>query len=305
MAVLHNFDDLITRVKTLGRKNHIVVAGADDSHVIEAVAVAQRDGLIAKPLLTGDAEKIIRIIRDMSLNPDDFIIVNNPAGLSSAENAVELIKSGRADFLMKGLIDTKDMLKPVVNKDNGLNTGNIMSHVVFNQIPNYHKLIVTTDGGMMTYPNLEQKVQILENAVAILRTLGVDKPAAAVLAAVEKVNQKMPETLDADALKKMAENGEIKNCSVEGPISYDIAMNREIAEIKQYQSPYCGDFDILLVPDIHAGNILGKCLLVSAGAKMAGIIAGARIPIILTSRGSSAEEKYLSIALASAVSAGM
>ncbi|GHV48915.1 hypothetical protein AGMMS49546_39670 [Spirochaetia bacterium] len=155
----------------------------------------------------------------------------------------------------------------------------------------------------MTYPNLEQKVQILENAITVLRKLGVDKPAAAVLAAVERVNPKMPETLDADALKKMADTGRIKDCYVEGPISYDIAMSREIAKIKQFQSLYCGDFDILLAPNIHAGNILGKSLLVSAGAKMAGIIAGAKIPIILTSRGSSAEEKYLSIALASAVSA--
>jgi phosphate butyryltransferase len=304
MACLRTFDDIIGKIKGLGTKKRIVVAGADDPHVIESVWKALQGGLIAKPLLTGDVEKITGVIRDLSLNPADFSIVDNPAGMNSAENAVALIKDGAADFLMKGLIDTKDMLKPVVNKDNGLNTGKIMSHVVFNQVPSYHKLIVTTDGGMVTYPDLEQKVHILENAVAVLRRLGYEKPSAAVLTAVEKANPKMLETLDAEAMKKMAESGKIKDCFVEGPISYDIAMSREIAEIKKYQSPYCGDFDILLTPNIHAGNILGKSLVVSAGAKMAGIIAGAKIPIILTSRGSSAEEKYLSIALASAVSAG-
>jgi phosphate butyryltransferase len=305
MAVLHNFDDLIDKIKKSDKKIRIVVAGADDPHIIEAVWQALKNGLITKSLLIGDAEKISFVIKGISLNPKDFTIVDNPQRMDSAENAVKFVKEGAADFLMKGLIDTKDMLKPVVNKDNGLNAGGIMSHVVFNQVPNYHKLLVTTDGGMVPYPDLKQKVQILENAIRALRNLGYEKPKVAVLAAVEKINPKMQETLDAEELKNMAEKGLLKDCVVEGPISYDLAMSKDIAEIKQYQSPYCGDFDILLAPNIHAGNILGKSLLVSAGAKMAGIIAGARIPIVLTSRGSSAEEKYLSIALASAVSAGI
>jgi phosphate butyryltransferase len=220
----------------------------------------------------------------------------------AAEKAVALVNENKADFIMKGKIQTADLLRAVVNKEKGLRTGRVMSHFVFDEVPSYHKLIVTTDGGMMTYPDLNQKKQIIENAVDVLRAMGYDKPKVAVLAAVEKVNPKMPESVDADMLKKMNQEGKIKNCIVEGPISYDLAISKKCAEIKGFKSPVAGDADILIVPNITAGNILGKCLICSAEGKMAGFIVGAKVPIGLTSRGSSAEEKYLSLVLsASAV----
>lgn len=210
------------------------------------------------------------------------------------------IHEGGADFLMKGKIQTADLLSAVVNKEEGLRTGKVMSHVVFNEIPNYHKLLVLTDGGMMMYPDLNKKKEICENAVGTLRTLGYDKPKVAVLAAVEKVNPKMPETVDADALKTMNKSGELADCIVEGPISYDLTMSKESAAIKGFESPVTGDADIVLVPNITVGNVLGKSLIYSAGAKMAGFIVGAKVPIVLTSRGSTSEEKYLSLVLSAA-----
>ena len=234
-----------------------------------------------------------------SLNDSAIIDVENDS--AAAMKAVELINENKADFIMKGKIQTADLLKAVVNKEKGLRTGNIMSHFVFNEIPNYHKLIVTSDGGMMMYPDVNEKKQIIENAVNTLIAMGYENPKVAVLAAVEKVNPKMPESVDAGLLKEMNINGEIKNCIIEGPISYDLTMSKKSAEIKGYSSPIVGDADILIVPNITAGNILGKTLVYSAGVKMAGFIVGAKVPIVLTSRGSTAEEKYLSLVLSAAV----
>lgn len=203
---------------------------------------------------------------------------------------------------MKGKIQTADLLRAVVNKENGLRTGKVMSHIVIHEIPTYHKLLAVTDGGMMMYPNLDEKKQIIENAVSTFLALGYENPKVAVLAAVETVNPKMQESVDADMLKKMNIKGEIKNCIVEGPISYDLTMSKESASIKGFVSPVTGEADIIVVPNITVGNILGKSLVYSAGAKMAGFIVGAKVPIVLTSRGSTSEEKYLSLALsASAV----
>ena len=184
---------------------------------------------------------------------------------------------------MKGKIQTSDLLRAVVNKEKGLRTGSVMSHLVIHELPTYHKLLAVTDGGMMMYPNVDEKKQIIENAVNTLIAMGYDEPKVAVLAAVETVNPKMPESVDAGILKEMNQRGEIKNCMVEGPISYDLTMSKESAEIKGFNSPVTGDADILIVPNITAGNILGKALVYSAGAKMAGFIVGAKVPIVLTS----------------------
>ena len=190
-----------------------------------------------------------------------------------------------------------------MKKENNLRTGRTMSHLSFNKFDAYHKVIVNTDGGMCTYPDLQKKKEILINAVETFRTLGYELPKVAVLCCKETVDQKMPETLDARALKEACQAGEFGACFVEGPVSYDIAMSKEIAAQKKFDCPYCEDFDILLQPNIHAGNIMGKCWTVSCHSTMAGIVVGAKVPIVLTSRGSSAEEKYLSIALAGMVAA--
>lgn len=299
--VFKNFEELIKKVQNSGSKKIAAVVAAQDEHTLQAVFKARKDN-IAEPVLIGNKSKIKEILINLKEDLDDSSIIDVEDDASAAAKAVELVNSNKADFIMKGKIQTADLLKAVVNKEHGLRTGKVMSHFVINEIPNYHKLIVTTDGGMMMYPNVDEKKQIIENAVNTLIDMGYEKPKVAVLAAVEKVNPKMPESVDAGLLKEMNQKGEIKNCIVEGPISYDLTMSKESAEIKGYSSPVVGDADVLIVPNITAGNILGKALVFSAGGKMAGFIVGAKVPIVLTSRGSSAEEKYLSLVLsASAV----
>ena len=205
---------------------------------------------------------------------------------------------------MKGKLYTSVLLKAVVNSEHGLKTGNLMSIFLLAQIPGYHKLIAVVDGGMVTYPTLGQKKGIIENTVSALRNLGVECPKVGVLACIEKVNPKMPETVEADQLKQMNAAGEIKDCIVEGPISYDCAMSKESARLKGFESPVVGDCDALIAPNIHAANIMTKMLLVTCGAKTAGFIVGAKCPVVMSSRGSSPEEKCMSVVLAAAVVLG-
>jgi phosphate butyryltransferase len=296
---LKSFDQLIKKVKNIDGVKRVAVVCAHDEHTLEAVQKAEKEGLV-KSILVGRSAEIKEILKKLDFKKEESDIIDVQGDLETSYKACEIIRNNQADFLMKGKIQTGDLLKAVVDKEKGLRTGKVMSHVVFHEIPNYHKLIVVTDGGMMMYPDLDKKKQILENAVDTLIAIGYDKPKVAVLAAVEKVNPKMQESVDADALKEMNLNGEIKNCIVEGPISYDLTMNKESAAIKGYVSPVTGDADIMIVPNITVGNILGKCLVFSAEAKMAGFIVGAKVPIVLTSRGSTSEEKYLSLVISAA-----
>lgn len=298
--MIKSFKQLVENIKGYSKKTVVVVC-AHDEHTLEAVVKAEEEGLVTSILL-GNSEEITRLLKQLNFNKSAETIIETPTDQAAAQKAVELVREGKADFIMKGKIQTADLLKAVVDKEKGLRTGRVISHLAFNELPNYHKLICVTDGGMMMYPDLEQKKQIIENGVDTLRAMGIEEPKVAVLTAVEKVNPKMPETIDADALKKMNQAGEIKDCVIEGPISYDLAMNAESAKIKGFESPVTGDVDLLVVPNITVGNILGKSLVYSANSKMAGIIVGAKVPIVLTSRGATSEEKYLSLVLsASAV----
>ncbi len=297
--VIKNFDELIRKVANYKEKKKVAVVAAHDEHTLEAVFKAKEDGVV-EPILIGRKDKIKEILDKHNFALSDEFIIDIEDESQAAYKAVELVNENKANSIMKGKIQTADLLKAVVDKERGIRTGRLMTHFAVLEVPTYHKLLAITDGGMVMYPTLEQKKGIIQNAVDVLLSLGYEKPKVAVLAAVEKVNPKMPETVDAAELKKMAESGEITNCIVEGPISYDIAMNRESAEIKGFDSPVVEDVDILIPPNIATGNILAKALIYSGNAKMAGIIVGAKVPIILTSRGSSSEEKYLSIVLATA-----
>lgn len=296
---LKSYDQILDMVSSRTVKTRMAVAAAADLHSIEAAIMAYDKGMV-DPYFVGDETIIKQILKDMGKEfPDDHIVhaVELP---DCAEKAVALVREGKADFILKGKIDTGILLKAVVNKEHGLGTGNLMSHFTLFDVPNYHKLLAAVDGGMVTYPDLEQKKGIIINTVETLRKLGVETPKVGVLACIEKVNPKMPETLDADALQKMNEAGEIPNCIVEGPISYDCALRKDIADFKGLESKIAGDVDILVAPNIHAGNIMGKMFAISVGAKMAGCIVGAKCPIAMVSRGSSAEEKFLSICLSAA-----
>jgi phosphate butyryltransferase len=296
-----NFKDLIKKVQKNDSIKRVAVAAAHDEHTLEAVFKAAGDKLV-EPVLVGNKEKIEEILKKLNLKYEPANIINTESDKEAAEKTVELIHENKADFIMKGKLQTADLLKAVVDKEKGLRTGNVISHVAILEIPAYRKLIAVTDGGMVMYPNLDEKKQILENSVNVFLAMGYECPKVAVLCAVETVNPKMPETVDADTLKNMNRDGEIKDCMVEGPISLDLTFNKESAEIKGYSSPVTGDADILLVPNITTGNIMSKALIEMAGATMAGMVVGAKVPIVLTSRGASSEEKYLSLVLsASAV----
>ena len=298
---LTNFNVLVDRVKSDTTKKRMAVAVAADSHTLEAVIRAMESGIVS-PILVGDKSAISAILNDLNVTIPDGDIHDVPDPSEACAYAVKLIRDGAANFLMKGKVDTGVLLKAVVNKETGLGTGRTMSHFAMFQVPSYHKLLVCVDGGMVTYPTLAQKRDIIENTVTAMRGLGYDCPKVGILACMEKVNPKMPETVEADALKQMNLAGEIEHCIVEGPISYDCAISREIAEFKGFNSPVSGDVDVLITHDIHAGNLIGKLLICTANATMAGFVVGAKCPIVLSSRGASAEEKYLSIVTAAAAS---
>lgn len=297
--VFTNFDQLIEKVKGYPAKKRMAVAAAGDEHTLEAVMHARKEGIV-DPVLVGHKAVIDKILAEMGETVAEENIYDYPDIKEAAEQAVKLVKEGKADFLMKGKLDTSVILKAVVNKENGLGQGRTMSHFTMFEVPTYHKILVPVDGGMVTYPTLEKKVDIIINTVDTLISMGYDCPKVGVLACKEKLDPKMPETVEANELKEMNKRGEIKNCIVEGPISYDCAVDKEIADLKGFDSPVAGDVDVLIAPNIHAGNIMGKMLTCTCKARLAGFIVGAKCPIVLTSRGSSADEKYLSIVVSAA-----
>ncbi len=299
--VFHNFDELIAKVKGNPSRKIMAVACANDDHTLEAVVHARREGIV-EPILVGEKAIITEILAKLGEEIPEENIIDVPADdlQKACETAVKLVSSGKADFLMKGKVDTKIILKEVVNKEYGLGQGRLMSHFTMFEVPTYHKVILPVDGGMVTYPDLQQKKEIIQNTVDTLVAMGYDCPKVGVLACVEKVNPKMAESVDAAELQAMNERGEITNCIVEGPIQYDCVMRKDLADFKGLESRIAGDPDVLVAPNIHAGNIMGKMYAISCGAKMAGFIVGAKCPIVMVSRGSSAEEKYLSIVVSAA-----
>ena len=293
-----NFEELVASAKA-GKKKRVVVAAAHDEHALEAVLLAHEHGVIDYTLVGKKAE-IIEKSKKLGYDVDAAQIVETSEDSEAAFKAVELIREGKGDFLMKGILETKTLLKEVVNKETGIGMGGTMSHVTLLEIPSYHKLLLLTDAAMLVTPNFEQKVGIVNNAVRVFEGIGQKNPKIGVLAAVEVVNPKMQETVDAAELKRMAEAGELGECILEGPISCDLTFSKEAADIKGYMSPITGDADIIVVPNITSGNITLKALICFANAKMAGCIVGAKVPIALTSRGSSFEEKYNSLMLCAA-----
>ena len=297
--VYRSFNELIAKVKGASDRKRMAVAVAGDEHTLEAVLHARNEGII-EPVLVGDRKVIAGILEQMGASVPEEDIFDAAESPEACEKAVSLVREGKADFLMKGKVDTGVILKAVVNKEHGLQKGGVMSHFTMFEVPSYHKMLLPVDGGMVTYPTLEQKKAIIENTVETLLDMGYECPKVGVLSCIEKVNPKMPETIEARQLQEMNEQGDIPHCIVEGPISYDCAVNKDIAAFKGLDSRIAGDVDVLVAPNIHAGNIMGKMLTCTCNAKLAGFVVGAKCPIVLTSRGSSAEEKYLSIVISAA-----
>lgn len=297
--MIRNFNELIEKVQSETVPKTVAVVCAHDEHTLEAVERAYKNN-IAIPILIGDGEKIKAFIKVHGFWLKDVEILEEKDDKEAARKAVQMIRQGAADFLMKGKLQTSDLLKEVVDKEHGLQKGSLMSHFGIFEITGYPKLLALTDGGMIPYPDLKEKAQILINSVQTLNELGYKNPKVAVMAATEVVNAKIQESVDGDQLKKMNEEGKINGCIVEGPISYDLMISPEAAKIKGYSSPVTGDADILLMPNMTSGNLLAKAFQFTAGAKMAGMIVGAKAPIVLVSRGATSEEKYLSLVLSAA-----
>lgn len=293
--MIKKLDDIFSQLRG-SDKVILSVASAHDREVLLAIKGACKKDIIS-PILIGK-EKIIRdISRKIEFNLDGIEIINKETMQECSQCAVKLVSSKKADFVMKGLLDTSIILKSVLNKDWGLRTDRLLSHVMIYEIPKYHKLLVSTDGGMNISPNYEQKVKILKNAIEATKPLGLQKIKVACLAAKEKVNPKMIATVDAKALEDACKDGEFgDDIIVEGPLAFDLAISKEAARKKGFESKVAGDADIILVPTIEVGNGIGKALTYFAGSKSAGIIMGAKVPIVLVSRADNYESKLYSIA---------
>ena len=279
-----------------GKVMKIVIAAAEDGEVLEAVKQASSEGIV-DAVLVGDPNKISEVAKSRNIDVSSFEVIPATNDEEAAMKAVQAVSSGKGDLLMKGFIKTSTLLKAVLNKEWGLRTGNLLSHLFLFEVPRLGKVIGLTDGGLNTYPGLQEKVAIVNNAVSCYHALGVDTPKVAALAAVEVVNPDMPCTLDAAALVQMNRRNQIKGCIIDGPLALDNALSVEAAKHKGIVSEVAGSPDILLVPDIEAGNLLGKVILFMANGAGAGVVLGAKVPVVLTSRGDTARTKALSIAL--------
>ncbi len=293
--MIKSFEDVLDLAKRRGPRT-ISVAVAQDKEVLLAVKEANNMG-IAHAILVGDREEIIKIAEEINMETNKYEIIDIKDTTEASRKAVELVSTGKAHMVMKGLVDTSVILKAVLDEEIGLRTGNILSHVAVFSIDTYDKLLLVTDAAMNIAPDLFQKKQIIENAVFLAHAIDIENPKVAVICAKEKVNPKMPATVDAGHLVEMNERGEITGCIVGGPFALDNAISKEAALHKGISHPVAGEADIVLVPNIESGNVLYKALAFLAKSKNAGIIVGAKAPIVLTSRADSDEAKLNSIAL--------
>ncbi len=290
-----NLEFLFERAKK-GNIMRVVVAAAEDGDVLEAVHTANVEGIV-EATLVGDPDKISKVARDKGVDISSFEVIPATNEEEAAMKAVQAVSSGEGDLLMKGFIKTSTLLKAVLNKEWGLRSGRLLSHLFLFEVPRLGRVIGLTDGGLNTYPGLQEKVSIVNNAVSCCHALGIERPRVAALAAVEVVNPDMPCTLDAAALVQMNRRNQIKGCVIDGPLALDNALSEEAARHKGVVSEVAGHADVLLVPDIEAGNLLGKVILFMANGAGAGVVLGAKVPVVLTSRGDTARTKALSIAL--------
>lgn len=278
-------------------KKKIAVVAAEDEPVLIAIKEALNQEIV-EPILVGNIHKINEIARQINFDIKNLEIIDEPNPAQSARISVELVRNGKAQILMKGMINTADYLRAILDKETGLRKGALLSHIGFFETPNYHKLIAITDAAQNIAPDFQEKVSILTNSIELFNRLGLNNPKIAIIAAVETVNPKMPATIDAALLTMMNRRGQIKNCIIDGPLAFDNAISYEAAHHKGIISEVAGDADLLFMPDIEAGNVAYKCMTYFGMATVAAVILGAAVPIVLTSRADNEKSKLMSIALA-------
>ncbi|MFN2290900.1 MAG: bifunctional enoyl-CoA hydratase/phosphate acetyltransferase [Anaerolineae bacterium] len=292
---MRTFAELLEAAKDKGPKT-IAVAAGHQAEVMLASLDAEVAGL-AEVILVGDVPKIKAIASEQGFDISRMDLVQAEHPRDAAWRVMKLVSEGKADIAMKGKVETSDFLRGALSKELGLRTGRLFTHVAAFEIPEFDRLIFISDAGVVVAPNLEQKVEIVQNAIYVAHALGIDRPRVAVLAATEVVNPKIPTTLDAANLSKMADRGQIRGGLVDGPLALDNAISPESARIKGIKSEVAGYADILIAPDIEAGNVLAKAITYFAQGKMAGVVVGARCPLILPSRSDTREAKLVSLAL--------
>jgi phosphate acetyltransferase len=290
------YEQMLTKCKNLKPVPTAVAHPCEESALSGAIEAANL-GLII-PILVGPREKIKATAESAGIDISRYEIVDTPHSHASAAKAVEILREAQAELLMKGSLHTDELMSAVVSREGGLRTQRRISHVFIMDVPTYHKVLFVTDGAINIAPTLEDKVDICQNAIDLIVALGLKKPKVAILSAVETVNSKMSATIDAAALCKMAERGQIRGAILDGPLAFDNAINKQAAETKGIRSLVAGDPDILLAPDLEAGNILAKQLTFLANADSAGLVLGARVPIILTSRADSVRSRIASCGVA-------
>ncbi len=294
--MIRDFEQLKGMLREKDERSRVAVVCSHDEHTMEAVMHSSVDGMI-EPVLLGDADKTREIARQIGWDIADVTVVDVKDPAVASQMAADMARGGEVQAIMKGKLETAQLMRILINKEHGIRTSDTMSILGLFDSPHYHKVFGMTDIGLLTYPNAEQKISATKNAVAAFHALGVECPKVGVLAAIEKVNPKMPETIDAQTVKDAG----IEGCVVEGPISMDLAMNPEAAGIKGYESPVAGDADILVVPDIASGNIAAKSITNVGGGRCCGLVLVALVPIILVSRSATADDKYMSLVLSALI----
>jgi phosphate butyryltransferase len=305
-----NFDELIQLVKQdnikNGGKRKVAVMCADDEEVLEALVEA-RDSGIADSFLVGKKDNILKVAKECNLDLSNMEIIDEPDVAKCGEVCTQLVNSGKASVMMKGLVGSSDYMRAILNKEKGLRSGRLLSHVALFDLPTYHKFLAVTDAAVNIRPTLEEKMGIIGNAAEVLKCIGVKKPKVAVICAVETVNpDKMPATADAQKLSVMAKEGKLGDVYVDGPFALDVAVSKHAAKVKKLDNmDVPGDADVILADDIESGNMAYKALCNFGQGRSAAIVAGAKAPLVLTSRSDSHESKYLSIVLAIASSCSL
>lgn len=292
-----NFAELIAAAKDQKKRLPFAVVCAGEDHTIKAVLRSCDDGLIA-PVLIGNKPTIERLLIENGKHPGDFSVIQMEEPEAAAQYAVDMVNAGEIRGIMKGLLETSQFMRVLLKSANRLRVSPIVCSMSLMEVPHYHKLIAGSDPGICICPTLEEKVQIINNCVAALTNMGIEQPKVGVLAAVETVNPKMPETIEAEALKQMNLRGEIPGCIVDGPLSYDLCMDPEAATIKGVAGAVAGDPDLILYPNLVVGNAVSKALVISARAVGSSLILGTAVPVVLSSRSASIDEKYRNLLLA-------
>jgi len=292
---ISTFTELLQTARQAEPKT-VAIAAADEQEVLQAARAAEMEG-IASCILVGNRDTIRSLAESQELDLSRMMVIHEPDPRQAARKVMELVRFGHAQIGMKGRIETGDFLRAALDRENGLRTGRLLSHVGIFEIQGFDRLIFVTDAGVVVAPDITQKVEIVQNAICVAQALGIEKPKVAILAATEMVNPKIPTTLDAANLAKMADRGQIRGGIVDGPLALDNAISSESSSIKGINSPVAGQADILVAPDVEAGNMLAKAITYFAKGRMAGVVVGAQSPLIVASRSDPHETKLMSIAL--------